>query len=154
MGSGCASLKEAWYGLAGTSTKVLEEGRKNAIKQEFDCDYPTCRTKVMAVLDEMMAYIYRKDEAKKMIAIYLSKQDTTVVGIFFKELENNKTKIEISSPSTYARELIAAKIFPVLKEQCSPKQETAQGEVKVETLPVQTTIEPEESREQTPDSKE
>lgn len=153
--SGCASLRETWHSFAGTSTKELEEGRNDAIKKEFDCDYVSCRQKVEAILADIKAYVYAKDETKKMIAIYVSRKDTTVVGVFFKDLDSAKTKVEVSSPSTYAKELIAGKIFSALEEQCSPQNEEPIGELKEEAEEAvkEEPLKQEEAREQSPDEK-
>ena len=51
-----------------------------------------------------------------MIAVYFSESDTTPIGIFFKEIGANTTQMEVSSPSSYAKELIAERLFSVLKD--------------------------------------
>ena len=122
--SGCASIKEALKGFAGVSTKELEAGRKSAIVKTFDCDYFTAFTKILDALKEMSAYIYTQDIKKHMIAIYVSQKDTTPVGIFFKEISAATTQVEVSSPSTFAKELISGKLFQAL----SPKSEEKKGE--------------------------
>ena len=109
---GCATIKEAAKGLAGTSTKALEENRKSAIAKTFDYDYFSCYTKTMDILKKRSgACIYAQNIKRRMIALYVSEADTTAVGIFFKEIDKNKTQVEVSSASTYAKELIAAKVF-------------------------------------------
>lgn len=119
---GCASIKEAAKGLAGVSTKVLDDGRKDAIKKTFSYDYNTCYNKVKTVLKQTGSYIYAEDPKKNMIAIYVSGTDTTAVGIFFKEIDATKTQIEVSSPSSYAKELIATRAFSVLGEPVKPEE--------------------------------
>jgi len=108
---GCASFKENVRGLAGISTKVLEEGRKDALKITFRHDYNSCYEKIMKVLDLNKCYVYTSDPKKDMIAIYMSETDTTPVGIFLTSIDNNTTLIEVSSPSTYAKETIAKIIY-------------------------------------------
>jgi len=100
-------------GFAGVSTQVLEEKRKDALKKSFALDYNSCYVKVNDILKEKGGeyYIYAEDAKKKMIGIYLSEADTTPVGIFFTEEEKGRTMIEISSPSIYAKEYIANRIF-------------------------------------------
>jgi len=112
--TGCSTVKEGMRGVAGISTRSLEEARKDAITKSFDYDYLTAYNKVLEALKEIQAYVYAKDTGKRMIAIYVSEQDTTPVGIFFKETDTGKTQIEVSSASTYARELISSKLFPIL----------------------------------------
>ncbi len=105
--SGCVSVKEAAKGFAGVSTKVLEEGRKDAIVETVPLDYATCYAKVLETLKSHGAYVYSGDIQKRMIAFYVSNEDTTPAGIFFKEIDAQHTQWEVSSPSTYARELFA-----------------------------------------------
>jgi len=108
---GCSTVKELSKGALGVSTKVLEEGRKDAIKKDFNRDYDTCYKITKDSLNKIQAYIYAEDPSKNMIAIYVTESDTTPVGIFFKSIDKNNTTIEVSSPSTYARELISAKLW-------------------------------------------
>jgi len=78
-------------------------------------DYSACLAKVKDILKkDEEAYIYSQDPQNKMLALYVSETDTTPVGIFFTEAGKEKTVIEISSPSTYAKELVAKKIFTVM----------------------------------------
>lgn len=104
---GCARLKDAGKCFLGSSTRELEEGRDKAIKIAVEGDYQENFEKVEKILKQRNSYIYAKDRQKKMIAIYLSETDTTPAGIFFTEIDARHTQIEVASPSTYARELIA-----------------------------------------------
>jgi hypothetical protein len=117
---GCARIKEIAKSVAGVSTKVLEDGRKDAIKKTFNCDHNTCYNKVLEKLKQIGAYIYAKDKRQEMLAVYVSITDTTPVGIFFKELAAKNIQIEVSSPSTYAKEFISTKIFLALEPE--PKE--------------------------------
>jgi len=110
----CATIKETAKGVAGISTKVLEEGRVNAITKNFNFDYFTGYTKSLDALKEMGAYIYKQSLKEHMIAVYVSKIDTTPVGIFFKEVGVNNTLVEVSSPSLTAKALISARLFKSL----------------------------------------
>jgi len=118
--SGCASLKETARGFAGVSTKVLEEGRKDAIMETCNLDYAACFTKTLESLKKQGAYVYSGDSKKHMIAFYVSDQNTTPVGIFFKEIDSRNTQWEVSSPSTYAKELFAKDLSDIL----NPKDKT------------------------------
>ncbi len=111
---GCAAITEGAKGFSGVSTKALEEARKDAIIKPFRHDYFTCYTKTLDILEKIGAYIYAQNIKKHMIAIYVSEADTTAVGLFFKEVDANNTQVEVSSPSTYAKELIAQKVFSAL----------------------------------------
>ena len=110
----CATMQETGEGIAGTSTKVLEVGRANAITKGFRYDYFTSYTKSLDALKEMSAYIYKQSLKEHMIAVYVSKSDTTPVGIFFKEAGKNSTQVEVSSPSLTAKGLISARLFKSL----------------------------------------
>ena len=117
---GCATIKEAAKetakSIAGVSTKVLEDGRIEAVSKQFNYDYNTCFNKTETILKERGSIVYAKDLKKHMIAIYVSSEDTTPVGIFFKEADANNTLIEVSSPSTYAKEFIAKRLFSILDQ--------------------------------------
>ncbi len=131
---GCATVKEAAKGFAGVSTKVLEEGRKDGLRESFPMGYSDCYARVKDILEEkfkmksveadqeteVQSYIYAEDQQKNMIAIYLSETDTTPVGIFFSRGVDGNTLVEVSSPSTYAKELIAARIFGGIKAALKP----------------------------------
>lgn len=110
--TGCAKIIEGTKGFAGVSTKAIEDKRKEGIVREFDLDYPTCLDRVKAILeqDREPSYIYAQDPQKKMLGVYVSKTDTTVVGIFFTEVAPQKTRIEVSSASKFGKEFISKKI--------------------------------------------
>lgn len=114
---GCATIGETAKGIAGISTKALEDGRKEAIIKAFNYDYNTCYHKVKEALREKGSYIYAEDQKKQMLAIYVSKEDTTPVGLFFKEIDAANTQIEVSSPSTYAKEFIATRVSKALSSE-------------------------------------
>jgi len=119
--SGCAAIKEGGRCLIGVSTKEVERSRSGAITKSFNYDYNACYSKTKGILKNIGSYIYAQN--KNMIAIYISEEDTTPVGLFFKEVDANNTQIEVSSPSTYAKELIAAKVFSALEGEAHEKKE-------------------------------
>lgn len=121
--SGCAAIKEAGKGFAGVSTQVLEDKRKDALKKSFALGYNDCYIKVKGILAKGSdaPHIYSEDPRKKMIAIYLSRADTTAVGVFFSEEAGGNTLIEISSPSTYAKEEIANRVFTGIDKLLKPE---------------------------------
>jgi hypothetical protein len=129
--AGCAGLKEAGKGFIGVSTKVLEDERVNSLKQSFALDHNRCYARVKEVLNQKIIqednqeaekpYIYAQDSQQKMIALYLSAVDTTPVGIFFTVQADGATLVEVSSPSLYAQEEIAGRIFAGLHELINPK---------------------------------
>ncbi len=134
---GCATIKDLPKGIAGVSTRVLEDSRKDALKKSFALSYNDCYAKVKDILAKntltkdadtapSVPYVYSEDTRKKMIAAYLSETDTTPVGIFFTEESATSTLIEVSSPSIYAKEEIAKKIFSGVDVLVKPAQ--AKGE--------------------------
>lgn len=114
--SGCATVIESAKGIAGTSTRALEKSRKNAITRTFNYDYSACYAKTLEILKHINTYIYKRSIKKHMIAVYVSEEDTTQVGIFFKEIDASHTQIEVSSRSTYAKETISSTLFSSLEK--------------------------------------
>lgn len=115
---GCAAIIEGAKGFAGVSTRSIEENRKSAIIKTIECDYNTCYNKAKEILARHIgAYIYAQDLKKHMLAVYVSGEDTTPVGLFFKEIDAANTQVEVSSPSTYAKEFIAGKVLPALEKE-------------------------------------
>ena len=134
---GCVTAKEMGKGFIGASTQVLDQKRNDALKKSFALGYNDCYAKVKDILkpknslipkdslnlEDKEPYIYAEDFKNKMIAIYLSSTDTTVVGIFFTEETGANTLIEVSSPSTYAKEEIANRIFSGLASYSQSQKE-------------------------------
>ena len=117
--AGCAGMRESARGFVGVSTKEVERVRSSAIIKSFDCDLSRCSGMVEQVLAKMEAYVYARKSG--MIAVYISETDTTPVGIFLSADGNTKTKIEVSSPSTYGRETIAEKLFAGIDKELHPE---------------------------------
>lgn len=130
--SGCATVKEMGKGFIGVSTQVLDQKRKDALKKSFALDYNSCYLKTKDILSQKdkEAYIYAEVPKEKLIAIYLSPADTTPVGIFFTEEPGGSTLIEISSPSIYAKEEIASRIFDGVGTLSKPKLQEKKADVK------------------------
>lgn len=117
--SSCASLKETTKCILGTSTRELEEGRKNAITKKINLSASECYNKVLNSINTgSKHYIYAK-ATNKMIAIYAS-LDNTAAGIYFNEIDANNTEVQVSSPSTFVKEAIAKEVFAVLPEPVVP----------------------------------
>ncbi|MDO8661868.1 MAG: hypothetical protein Q7K98_01420 [Candidatus Omnitrophota bacterium] len=118
--SGCAQTKEVCKGVLGVSTEVLEDGRKEAIKKEFNYDLITCHNKIRSILKIAGSYIYCDDLQKDILALYISGEDTTPVGIFLTETGKEKTLVEVSSPSIYGKESISKLVFEGLAGNLDP----------------------------------
>jgi len=108
---GCACVLEPFKKIAGTSTKEIERGRDQAVAKIFDYDYATLYTKTKEAIARIGAYVYSRNEKKSLIAVYVSDKDTTPVGIFITKIDDLHAGLEITSPSTFAKEYIASKLF-------------------------------------------
>ena len=132
--AGCAGLKhnavEVAKNVIGISTKEVEEVRPDAIKKTFNLGFNDCYRKTLKAMQVIGAYVYAKDPQKKMIAAYISPEDTTVFGVFFKELDASTTEVEVASPSTFAKESVAAKLFWRLEKTDAELERIAAGEKK------------------------
>ncbi len=132
VGAGCAGIKEVGKGFLGVSTKVLEEGRENSLKQTFPLSRGACYAKIKEILrqKDKESPIYAQNKEQTMIALYLAVNDTTPVGVFLTPQAQDATLVEISSPSTYAKEEVAARIFTglntLVKSLAQGKQTDAQ----------------------------
>ena len=120
--SGCTTLKETARGVLGVSTKQIVDARSNSLSKSFNCDYQLCQKKVREALTDIKAYIYWEDTSQSLIAVYVSETDTTPVGVFFKVIDANNTQVELSSPSTYAKEEMAKKVFLFIENALNPKK--------------------------------
>jgi len=115
--AGCGvGMKESLRGVAGISTEVLEDNLSSAASKEFNLNYDAAYSKALKIIKEIGGYIYAVDKPKNLVAIYVTEGDTTPVGVFFKSLDNTKTQVLISSPSKFAKEFIAGKIFSGLEK--------------------------------------
>lgn len=126
---GCATVMEGAKNVVGVSTRALEDDRNNAIKKTFNYNYNKSYEEVKAALRLMKCYIYAEDLNKKLIAVYVSEEDTTPVGIFLTVVNEFNTQIEISSPSTYAKESIATRLFKVLSGEKEKGESDAEKEL-------------------------
>ena len=120
---GCSVVKEGVKGIAGISTKILDDTRSEAVSKTFNCECNLCYEQVKEILGRIGVYVYAQDPKKHMIAVYVSREDTTPVGIFLSEIDKNNTKIEVSSPSTFAKELVSKKVFLFLEKSLNPQEE-------------------------------
>ncbi|MDD4899385.1 MAG: hypothetical protein PHT31_03095 [Candidatus Omnitrophica bacterium] len=123
--SGCALLEKGARELLGTSTSSVEASRPEAIKQIFNFDFDTCYEKSLVSLKDINTFLFAKDKKNKMIAVFVSEQDTTPVGVFFKVIDADNTQVEVSSPSTYARDLIGLRLFAKLTMYLNPIEENS-----------------------------
>jgi len=108
--SGCVTLRDGVEMVEGRSTFPVEQSRKDALAKVFDCDRDTCYMNVEGILKKISKVsVYSKD--KDLIAFYFINPNTTPVGIFFTTVDATHTKVEVSSPSRNAKEIIAKCVF-------------------------------------------
>ncbi len=129
--AGCAGFKDAAVegakGIAGISTRVLEDNRKSAIKKTFNYNSDICYNESKRMLKNMDCYIYAQDPQKKMIAVYITELDTTPVGVFFKVVDDNSAQVEVSSPSTFGKEFVSKRLFAGLENLSKRGEELEKG---------------------------
>jgi len=119
--SSCASLNhgvdntvEVAKTIWGSSTRALEQARDNAITKTYDKPYWDCvRSSIAVVTKKQNWVIFKKDEIKGYMVVMGVKGavNTTEIGIFFDELSDNQTQIEITSLSTNAKRKVAKGLF-------------------------------------------
>jgi hypothetical protein len=99
--------------LWGSSTRALEQARDRAITHNYDKSYWDCVRSAIAVVNKKGWVIFKKDEIKGYMVVMGVKGcvNTTEIGIFFDELSDTRTRIEISSLSTNAKRLVAKGLF-------------------------------------------
>ena len=136
--TGCARLKEGMRCVFGVSTKVLEDNRSTAVSRIFTYDYATCFDKSKEILGGIGAYFYKIDKADGLIAIYVSRTDTTPVGIFFKSMSDSITQVEVASPSSSAKALVSRRLFARLQGLPDPEETQAKSEEILSPQPLQT----------------
>ena len=118
--SSCVSLHQAGgntveFGktIWGSSTRALEAARDKAITKTYGKSYWDCVRSAKAVVDQKKWVIFKKDEFKGYMVLMGVKGcvDTTQIGVFFVELSDDKTRIEISSLSSNAKRKVAQALF-------------------------------------------
>jgi len=97
----------------GSSTRALEQARDKAITRTYDKPYWDCVRSAIAVVRKKQWVIFKKDEIKGYMVVMGVKGcvNTTEIGVFFDELSDNQTRIEVSSLSTNAKRKVAKGLF-------------------------------------------
>jgi ABC-type Fe3+-hydroxamate transport system substrate-binding protein len=124
--AGCAGFNETCRGIAGTSVKILEDKRAEAVTRTFESDMNTVSGKIEQALEKMNAYVYARENDGRLIAVYVSESDTTPVGIFMTQ-EAGGVRVEVSSPSGYAKETVAQNIFAEFDAKPKPGKVSEQA---------------------------
>ncbi len=113
--SGCAVVDggvELTKTIWGSSTRALEEARTTAIAKTYDKDYWAV-VRVALSSSEQIGQIFKKDEVRGYFVLIGIKGcvDTTEVGVFFVEVNDHQTRVELSSLSTNAKRIAAKALF-------------------------------------------
>ena len=100
--------------LWGSSTRALEAARDKAITKVYDKSYWDCVRSSIAVADKKQHWvIFKKDEIKGYMVVMgvHGCVNTTEIGIFFDELSDTQTRIEVVSLSTNAKRKVSKALF-------------------------------------------
>lgn len=122
---GCATSQEAFKAFLGTSTKELENCRKDAAVGIMNYGYDECYGKVENTIKILpKAHIYA--QAGDMLAFYYVDPNTTPVGIFFKAQDPSRTQVEVSCQNSNLKE----KILNIVITGKIPTKESGQAAFK------------------------
>ena len=109
--------------IMGVSIKSLKEEQPGGESKVFNYDYNFCYEKTLEVLKEMGVYVFQKNKEEHYIIamnfdkIFKKCIDTTEVGIFFEEMENKRTKIDITCSNLNLVKFASEEIFSRLKKK-------------------------------------
>ena len=118
--NGCTQqVMEPFKTVWGSSTRALDHARDEAISKIYSCSFDICYDAVLNIVKKAEYVIFINDRVKKHIVVMGIKGNvnTTEVGIFFDTMEAFKTKIDISSLSSSAKEKVAQVIFDGLDKK-------------------------------------
>lgn len=113
--SGCAVVDggvELTKTIWGSSTRALEQARTTAIAKTYDKDYWAV-VRAAFSSSEQIGRIFKKDEVRGYFVLIGIKGcvDTTEVGVFFVEVNDHQTRVEVSSLSTNAKRIVSKALF-------------------------------------------
>jgi len=119
--SGCAGLLNIPDYIAGTYVNQPAEGTAGRYSKNFDLPYPVLFEKTEEALKDMGVSIRYKNRKKHTImawyfdAIYDNCIDTTKVSVFFKEIEQNKTKVDVACGNYGLAKFASSRLFDSLE---------------------------------------
>ncbi len=116
--SGCSGLMPDLEAFGGMGVKDLERAKSDGVSKTFDLSTADVFDKTLSVLEKNKLTVYQSNKRKGYIVFMgIEKQtDTTRVGVFFRSVNTNKTKVTISSLSSSARTKGELIIFKGLSE--------------------------------------
>ncbi|HQO58347.1 MAG TPA: hypothetical protein PLT76_06455 [Candidatus Omnitrophota bacterium] len=149
---GCAFLQETGKTLWGSSTRALENARKEALVKEFSCPLETCYNMALELINrrpteetEVLAgnspeELPRAEEQETYVLFLENRREhffvvmgvpgsvnTTEVGVFFSVVREDRVRVEISSLSSYAKARVAHVVFSYLSRTLKPEPEYPSG---------------------------
>lgn len=133
---GVELTKTVW----GSSTRALEQARAEAITKTYDKGYWDVLRSAVEFSQKKGYVIFKKNEIKGYMVLMGIKGsvNTTEVGVFFVELGDSRTRVEVSSLSTNAKRIVAKALFhgldiafglvppdpePVIEEKAKPDEQ-------------------------------
>ena len=128
--SGCSWVVDLPRSLWGSSIRVLSEKRSEAETQVFSCSREACFESVLAMTlpygaedrggDKFVLFAQDKRKQYMIIMGVPGSVDTTEVGVFFDLSDDARTKVELSSLSSRAKQAAAEIIFGKLSATFNP----------------------------------
>ena len=114
--SGCMVINggvELSKTIWGSSTRALEEARAQAINKTCDKNYWDVLKAALDVSAKKGYEVFKKDEVRGYVVLIGIKGsvNTTEVGVFFVELGDQQTRVEVSSLSTNAKRIVSKALF-------------------------------------------
>ena len=114
--SGCAVVDggiEVGKTFWGSSTRALEKARTNAITKTYDKPYWDTVRAAHEVIAKNRYEVFKRDDVHGYAVLMgvRGSVNTTEVGVFFVEVGENQTRIELSSLSTNAKRMVAKNLF-------------------------------------------
>jgi len=119
--SGCVGLQNIPDYIAGTYVNQPAEGTAGRYSKNFDLPYPVLFEKTEKALKDMGVSIRYKNEKKRTIMawyfddIYDNCIDTTKVSVFFKEIEQDKTKVDVACGNYGLAKFASSRLFKSLE---------------------------------------
>ena len=115
----CGCGRVELFRLAGIGIRPFKEHGKSYSKS-FPIGYSECYAKVLSILQEMGAKVYRGSAKKGFLVavhfsdVFLQCNDTTEVAVFFSQ-GYNRTSVEVVSLNHALSEFVAGRLFPELE---------------------------------------
>lgn len=117
--------------IFGFSTKALEDNRDTGVSKTFDKSFDACYQAVRDALTKMNASVFvEKYHNHLVVALgFEGALDTTEVGIFFDEVTDNKTIIDIVSFNRALQIKVSDEVFAFLDVRFKIEPTTVEGRI-------------------------